>query len=73
MAALRGDAADYRANVGAARRWLEEMFDLRDLSVSSLQKDLQTLELANIAPALPDISRSLQLLERVTPRLAGGS
>ena len=73
MAALRGDAADYRANVGAARRWLEEMFDLRDLSVSSLQKDLQTLEQVNIAPALPDISRSLQLLERVTPRLSGGS
>ena len=73
MAALRGDAADYRANVGAARRWLEEMFDLRDLSVSSLQKDLQVLEQVNIAPALPDISRSLQLLERVTPRLSGGS
>jgi uroporphyrin-3 C-methyltransferase len=73
MAALRGDAADYRANVGAARRWLEEMFDLRDVSVSSLQKDLQALEQVNIAPALPDISRSLQLLERVTPRPAGGS
>ncbi|HJS21525.1 MAG TPA: uroporphyrinogen-III C-methyltransferase [Steroidobacteraceae bacterium] len=73
MAALRGDAADYRANVGAARRWLEEMFDLRDVSVASLQKDLQMLEQLNIAPALPDISRSLQLLDRVTPRLSGGS
>jgi uncharacterized protein HemX len=49
------------------------MFDLRDLSVSSLQKDLQTLEQVNIAPALPDISRSLQLLERVTSRPAGAS
>ena len=73
MAVLRGDAADYRANVGAARRWLEEMFDLHDMSVSSLHKDLQALEQVNIAPALPDISRSLQLLERVTPHLAGAS
>jgi uroporphyrin-3 C-methyltransferase len=73
MAALRGDAADYRANVGAARRWLEEMFDMRDLSVESLHKDLQVLEQVNIAPPLPDISRSLQLLERVTPRLSSGS
>jgi uncharacterized protein HemX len=73
MAALRGDAADYRANVGAARRWLEEMFDLRDVSVSSLQADLQALEQVNIASPLPDISRSLRLLERVTPRPAGGS
>ena len=73
MAALRSDAADYRANVGAARRWLEEMFDLSDVSVAGLQKDLQALEQLNIAPALPDISRSLQLLERVAPRPAGGS
>jgi uroporphyrin-3 C-methyltransferase len=73
MAALRGDAADYRANVGAARRWLEEMFDLRDLSVASLHKDLQALEQVNIAPALPDISRSLQLLDRVVPRVSGAS
>ncbi len=71
MAALRGDAADYRANVSAARRWLEEMFDLRDLSVASLHKDLQMLEQVDVAPALPDISRSLKLLERVTPRVGG--
>ena len=73
MAALRGDAADYRANVSAARRWLEEVFDLRELSVSSLQKDLQALEQVDIAPPLPDISRSLQLLDRVAPRLTSRS
>lgn len=73
MSALRGDAADYRANVSAARRWLEEMFDLSDLSVASLHKDLQVLEHVDVAPALPDISRSLKLLERVTPRLSGSS
>jgi uroporphyrin-3 C-methyltransferase len=71
MAALRRDATDYSANVSAARRWLEEMFDLREPSVESLQKDLQALELAEIAPPLPDISRSLQLLERVAPRVLG--
>jgi uroporphyrin-3 C-methyltransferase len=68
MAALRRDSADYRANVSAARRWLEEMFDIREPSVLSLRNDLLMLEQLEIAPTLPDISRSLKLLDRVAPR-----
>ena len=71
MAALRRDATDYRANVSAARRWLEEVFDLREPSVASLHRDLLALEPVEIAPTLPDISRSLKLLERAAPRVMG--
>ncbi len=71
LAALRGDAADYRASVNAARRWLEQMFDMLDPSVASLHKELLTLEPVAISPPLPDISRSLHLLDRVAPRATG--
>jgi uroporphyrin-III C-methyltransferase len=70
-AALRRDTADYRANVSAARRWLEQMFDVREPSVASLRNDLLMLEQLEIAPTLPDISRSLKLLDRVAPRPTG--
>jgi uncharacterized protein HemX len=71
LAALRGDADEYRAGVTSARNWLEKMFDSRDTGVSSLLQELKALENVSITVPLPDISKSLQVLERVAPRNTG--
>lgn len=71
LAALRGDADEYRSGVAGARNWLEKMFDTRDPGVSSLQQELKALEQLSIATPLPDITKSLQVLERVAPRTTG--
>jgi uncharacterized protein HemX len=73
LAALRGDAVEYRASVGRALGWLNEMFDARDPSVTSLQQELRALEPLVIAAPLPDISQSLKLFDKVAPRSTGGT
>lgn len=73
LATLRGDAGEYRAGVTGARNWLEKMFDTRDAGVSSLLKELKALEQLSITAPLPDISKSLQVLERIAPRNTGAS
>jgi uncharacterized protein HemX len=71
LAALRGDADEYRAGVTGARNWLEKMFDTRDAGVASLLKELKALEQLSVSAPLPDISKSLHVLERVAPRNTG--
>jgi len=73
LAALRIDAGEYRASVTGARSWLEKMFDPRDAGVASLRQELRELEQLSIAAPLPDISRSLKLLDKVAPRATGGA
>lgn len=71
LAALRGDATHYRTSVSAARSWLEQRFDMHAPSVASLHEELRALEPLVIDPELPDISRSLKLLEKFAPRAPG--
>ena len=71
LAALRGDESSYKANLLAARVWLDQAFDPADTRVATLRQELAMLDKAPIAPALPDISRSLKLLEAHEARTRG--
>jgi uroporphyrin-3 C-methyltransferase len=66
-AAARRDNETYRGARASAPRWLGEFFDLDDPGAAALLAEIQTLEPIEIAPALPDISTSLRLLQRVMP------
>ncbi|PZN28356.1 MAG: hypothetical protein DIU71_16120 [Proteobacteria bacterium] len=67
-AALRHDRATYRSSLAAARSWLGEFFDLNEPATAVLLDEIQALEPIDIDPPLPDISVSLQHLERSIPR-----
>lgn len=68
LAALRGDQTSFAASIDDARRWLAQMFDPAEPAVAGLARELEALAALNIAPALPDITGSLQLLDRIEPR-----
>ena len=67
-ALLRGDARVYHAALQQALDELNHWFDDSDTQVVALRNSLQALAGKNINPALPDISKSLQLLKA---RIAG--
>ncbi len=73
LAALRGDNALFHKNLDAARSWLAEMFDPRDAGVANVNETLRELGGVNIAPALPDISGSLRMLDRLALADKGAS
>jgi uroporphyrin-III C-methyltransferase len=62
LAVLSRDPANYAAGLDAARRALQEYFETADDSVRSLLEALDALEARDIAPAWPEIGRSLELL-----------
>jgi uncharacterized protein HemX len=62
LAALRGDAADYATNVGAARNWLGRFFDAHDARVRALDAELADLGARLVSPQLPELKDSLRLL-----------
>lgn len=65
LAAVRGDNEMFHKNLDGAQKWLAEMFDPRDAGVASVNGTLSGLTGIHIAPALPDISASLHLLDRL--------
>jgi uroporphyrin-3 C-methyltransferase len=67
-AIARHDQATYRSSLAAARQWLIEFFDPAAQSTQSLLREIQMLEAVEIDPRLPDISRSTEALQRLTPR-----
>jgi uroporphyrin-3 C-methyltransferase len=67
QALLRRDAAAYQAAVDGASDWLKQYFATDDTAVHNLEQVLRPLAQIDIAPALPDISASMQLLERSQP------
>lgn len=71
-AAVRHDQDSYRASLAAARRALEETFDLNDPRVTALRTEVQLLESIDVDPELPDISASLQQLQRALPASGPG-
>lgn len=68
LSAMRGDEPGFRAALTNARSWLMQMFDKSDPNVIALADDIDELLQLDIAPPLPDISGSLQLLQRLEPR-----
>jgi uroporphyrin-3 C-methyltransferase len=65
LAAIRSDNTLFHRNIDSAQTWLAEMFDPRNSGVASVNEILRNLSEVDIAPALPDISRSLRMLDRL--------
>ncbi len=66
-AIARYDEAGYRSALEQARRWLDEFFDLESPAAQSMLQEIQSLELVDIDPPLPDISGSSRALNRLAP------
>ena len=62
LAALAMDGRTFSELAGGARRWLTEYYDETDAAVRVAAAELERLEKIELAPAPPDISRSLALL-----------
>ncbi len=72
LAIARADQKAYASAVGEARAWLAARFALADPGVAKLGDELAQLAAVNIAPALPDVSGSLRLLEQMVPITRAG-
>jgi uroporphyrin-III C-methyltransferase len=56
------DQHGYVMALNAARQWLGQCFDQQDAQVQQLGEQLQLLAQQNIAPAMPDLSASIEAL-----------
>ncbi|MGE0114884.1 MAG: uroporphyrinogen-III C-methyltransferase [Steroidobacteraceae bacterium] len=61
------DQNSYVAAVQAARDWLDRTFDMTDAAVSKLHAQLAQMTQINIAPAILDLSPSIEALTRYLP------
>lgn len=73
LAIARADQKAFVSAVGEAQAWLSDHFSLADAGVVKLANDLTQLAGMNIAPALPDVSGSLRLLEQMVPITRAGA
>lgn len=64
LAALNRDGAAFVASIRTARDWLAVHFDPASPAVREAVRDLDAMQKLKLAPALPDLSRSLTLLEQ---------
>jgi len=65
LALLREDQPAYRQALVTSTAWLKQWFDTEDPAVTAMAGELDQLAAVDIHPALPDISRSLQVLREV--------
>lgn len=74
MAVLRGNQPLYERALSKAQAAVEDWYDGSNPRVSALSNTLTELATNNVAPDLPDISKSLDLLkERLAGRLNNGN
>jgi uroporphyrin-3 C-methyltransferase len=73
LSIARADQKAFAAAIGEARSWLAGHFATRDDGVAKLAADLAALATVDIAPALPDVSGSLRLLEQMVPITRAGA
>jgi uroporphyrin-3 C-methyltransferase len=66
IAVIRHDNEAYRAALSNARRWLDQYFDVNDRNTAELRREIDSLSAIDVDPPLPDISRSSQVLQRLT-------
>ena len=64
LAALRGDDADFAANLADARDWLRRYFDIHEARGQAADAELASLATSRVSPDIPDVSASLKLLRR---------
>lgn len=70
-AVARHDGQTYRTALAAARRSLDESFDLSQPSAQALLDEVQALEPVNIDPTLPGVTHSITALRRMMPSRRG--
>jgi len=74
MAVLRGNQTLYERALSKAQAAVEDWYDASNPRVIALSNTLTKLATNNVAPDLPDISKSLDLLkERLAGRLSNGN
>ena len=62
LAALRGDDADYAANLADARDWLRRYFDIHEARGRAADSEIAALATSRVSADIPDVSGSLKLL-----------
>ncbi len=63
---LRRDTQNFAASIAAVLDWLKRYYDKNDNKVKALQKNLADMQNLVLNPQLPDISGSLNLLQRLS-------
>lgn len=63
LALAQGEAGLFRQSLEKAADWLERFFDLQQSHTQSMQQSIRDLAALDLAPALPDISGSLRIME----------
>lgn len=65
LALLQRNAVMYKANLAEANRWLKAYFRTDAAPVTALRTQISELGKIDVQPALPDISTSLAMLQRL--------
>ncbi len=65
LALLRQDDKTFHASLTTALEWTEDYFDSEATTTKKFIEELKQLNALNLAPALPDISNSLQALRAI--------
>lgn len=73
LALLARDEASYRADLKAAREWVERYYDTRSTSVESVAGALRNLHSSEIRIDVPDISATLDALRKLRPAREPGA
>lgn len=68
IALLKADTNTYRSNLEHAANWLETYFDTQDNQVEQAITDLKQMRDIELRPELPDISESLNELQKIKRR-----
>ena len=63
---LRHNTPHFAASIQTVRDWLKRYYDQNDNRVKRLQKDLTEMQTINLNPPLPDISTTLEQLQRLS-------
>jgi len=73
LALLARDEASYKADLKAAREWLERYFDMRNNNVVQAAGVLRNLHASEITLNVPDISATLDALQSLRPARESGA
>ncbi len=68
IALLKADTHTYRSNLENAANWLENYFDAEDNQVTQAINNLKQMREIELKPELPDISASLNELQKIKRR-----
>lgn len=69
IAALRKDTPTFQANLEHAAQWIRDYFDTGHEGVKQLLEDVESMSGKDLSPELPDISDSLNALQKAKQRM----